>query len=85
MIGGGHAYARTHPYSVSAYASWSDHIGTHVGFASLSEAQRFASLRPEPIIDLVARGHGTYQSRRMVAHPASPEMRLHDHFPDLRP
>jgi hypothetical protein len=51
MIGDGYAYARTHPYSVSAYTGWGDAAGTHVGFQNLSEAQRFASLRPEPIIE----------------------------------
>jgi hypothetical protein len=85
------------PYRVSAYTSWYDHTGTHVGFQTEAEARRFASLRPEPIIDLSVRedyasgrptgGGNMLATRRLVAHPAMSADRTfipRDDFPDTR-
>lgn len=72
------------PYHVSMFASWSSDPTT-VGFVYEDEARTFASLRPEPIIDLVRRNVGILGARRMLAHPSGALVDfLFDDFPDTR-
>jgi hypothetical protein len=85
------------PYIVTTYPDWTPGNGTSVGFQTEQEARRFASLRPEPLIDLIAteyRGEGASRrptgggrviaTRRMHGHPAMPGCHTHDDFPDTR-
>ena len=58
--------AVAHPYHVSLYAGWADHVGLTFGFQTEEEARSFAASRPEPLIDLVRRDHGVIAARRMV-------------------
>ena len=82
--------AVAHPYHVSAWAGLTDHEPTTVGFQTEDEARRFASLRPEPLIDLVSRDAGrVIACRRQLDHPtmtrqACPEWGRDD-FPETRP
>lgn len=85
--------AVAHPFHVHAYTDWADHDGTHVGFQTEAEARSFASMRPEPLIDLVQRESGRVRpggdviaSRRLVPHPLAHDRMFvpHDDFPDTR-
>ena len=59
--------AVAHPYHVSLYAGWADHVGLTVGFQTEEEARSFAASRPEPLIDLVRRDGGVIAQRRLIA------------------
>lgn len=82
-----YAAAVAHPYHVSTFPDWRAHNGVAVGFQSEAEARRFASLRPENLIDLVAKGRGVIAARRLIPHPDDPNAdtwRAFDDFPDTR-
>ena len=79
--------AVAHPYFVSAYADWSESTPpVTVGFQTEAEARAFASLRSEPIIDLVRKGDGIIAVRRLLDHPMMPGLSsMHDDFTEARP
>ena len=79
--------AVAHPFHVSAFADWSEAtVPVTVGFQTEAEARAFASMRPEPIIDLARKGDGVIAVRRMIDHPLLPGLAsMHDDFPETRP
>jgi hypothetical protein len=83
----GYISAVAHPYYVTTFPDWRAYNGVTVGFQTEAEARRFASLRPENLIDLVRRGSGVIATRRLVAHPLDPNRDTftpRDDFPDVR-
>jgi hypothetical protein len=79
--------AVAHPFHVSCYRDWSSAAPVTVGFQTEAEARAFASMRPEPIIDLVERDRGPIAARRMRSHPhpCKPIAAYYrDDFPDTR-
>jgi hypothetical protein len=83
----GYRSAVAHPFHVSCYRDWSAAAPVTVGFQTEAEARRFASMRPEPIIDLVKRDAGIIARRRMATHPhpCRPIAAYYgDDFPDTR-
>lgn len=88
--------AMAHPFRVQAWPSWDAHGGIVVGFQTEAEARRFASLRPESLIDLSVRedyasgrptgGGNMLATRRLVPHPAMSDRTFvaRDDFPDTR-